>query len=177
MLRATRWNPTSVKRHALRKESDYLFICPFMRLLARLMQLIQLKSCSPEYLDETLPCKLLTLPSSNRKLIVLDLNGTLVYRPKRQTGRTNTTSDGHRQRPAHPRPYLHSFLAYLVHAQTKVWLDSMIWSSAQPHSVTSMIEKCFGDSTKHFLAVWNRKHFELNADQYREFTPACDASY
>lgn len=49
-----------------------------------------------------------------------------------------------RLRTAHPRPYLPSFRGYLFAPETQAWLDVMIWSSAQPHSVQGMVERVFG---------------------------------
>ncbi len=34
-------------------------------------------------------------------------------------------------RTVHRRPYLTSFAAYILHEETKKWLDTMVWSSAQ----------------------------------------------
>ncbi|KZT34660.1 hypothetical protein SISSUDRAFT_1052458 [Sistotremastrum suecicum HHB10207 ss-3] len=75
----------------------------------------------------------------SRKLLILDLNGTLVYR----SGNRGTVYPGG-VRPSHPRPYMSSFRDYLFHPKTKEWLDSMVWSSAQPHSVADMVRSCFG---------------------------------
>ena len=76
--------------------------------------MLQTTACSPEYLAVTLqPSQRLIAPTENRKLLVLDLNGTLVYRPRKLS--QARTAEGQRIRPAHPRPYLPSFLAYLAH--------------------------------------------------------------
>lgn len=88
-------------------------------------------------------------------MLILDLNGTLVfrsaYRPKKsarqdgeQHGDGTGPTGGPRLRAAHPRPYLPSFRDYLFAPETQAWLDVMVWSSAQPHSVRGMVERVFG---------------------------------
>lgn len=70
------------------------------------------------------------------KLLVLDLNGALVYRPSRSSS----------QRRAYPRPFLNCFLQYLFEPEpegTRPW-EVFVWSSAQPHNVRHMVETCFG---------------------------------
>jgi hypothetical protein len=55
------------------------------------------------------------------------------------------------------RPYMLAFKSYLFHPQTLQWLDTMIWSSAQPHNVGAMVEAAFGSETHPSLkAVWAR---------------------
>ncbi|WVQ73857.1 hypothetical protein IAR50_003438 [Cryptococcus sp. DSM 104548] len=71
------------------------------------------------------------------KLLVLDLNGALIYR-RRSSGATPL-----------PRPYLACFLEYLFLPEPKQndsprpW-EVFVWSSAQPHNVRAMVEACFG---------------------------------
>lgn len=101
-----------------------------------------------------------------RKLLVLDLNGTLLIRSARSRG-----SSGPQLRPVQPRPYMHSFRTYLFCADTKAWLDTMVWSSAQPHSVDDMVDKVFGASRGELKAVWNRKSLGLSEAEYREYLP------
>ncbi|KAI5116609.1 hypothetical protein M0805_004828 [Coniferiporia weirii] len=67
--------------------------------------------------------------SAPRKLLILDLNGTLLVRKER--------------RSILPRPYMPAFRAYLFAPQTRAWLDTMVWSSAQPHNVEKMVRRCF----------------------------------
>ncbi|ESK90306.1 phosphoprotein phosphatase [Moniliophthora roreri MCA 2997] len=91
-----------------------------------------------------------------RKLIVLDLNGALVFRPALEdSGR----------REIHPRPYVPSFRKYLSHPKTMAWLDTMVWSSAQPHNVKKMVEKCFGTKTC-LKACWARDKLGLDQKSY-----------
>ena len=112
-----------------------------------------------------IPSSIITDPTSHRKLLVLDLNGTLIHRPKLRPGQKHSTAN---LRPAHPRPYMPSLCRYIDHPKTKSWLDVMVWSSAQPHSVEDMVKKAFsGLSEEHFLAVWARDTFGLTPEKYR----------
>ncbi|ODO06287.1 hypothetical protein L198_01519 [Cryptococcus wingfieldii CBS 7118] len=79
------------------------------------------------------------------KLLVLDLNGALVYR-RRSSGSTPL-----------PRPYLCCFLEYLFlpepdHADGPRPWEVFVWSSAQPHNVRAMVEACFGQ--KWIEGIW-----------------------
>ncbi|KAI1789868.1 hypothetical protein LXA43DRAFT_544032 [Ganoderma leucocontextum] len=117
-------------------------------------------------------------PTSSRKLLVLDLNGTLlhrsphVFRPKNRAAvEEDRKRDRHgnflpRLRPVHPRPYMPAFRNYLFHARTRAWLDVMVWSSAQPHSVGDMVDKCFGEHKDNLLAVWARDTLGLSTEHY-----------
>ena len=103
----------------------------------------------------------LSTSSDRRKLLILDLNGTLVFRSvwrgktKHQHAPPSASAAGDpgdagsappppRLRTAHPRPYLPAFRDYLFAPETQRWLDVMVWSSAQPHSVQGMVERVFG---------------------------------
>ena len=115
-------------------------------------------------------------PTTSRKLLVLDLNGTLLLRSSRRAPPPPYFSS---KRPAphphpalrivYPRPYLPSFRAYLFHPTTLQWLDTMVWSSAQPHSVNDMVDKCFGMYRKDLKAVWARDTLGLTGDEYCEY--------
>jgi NLI interacting factor-like phosphatase len=141
-------------------------------------------SPSPSYiLESTKPSTPLTDPSSSRKLLILDLNGTLVFRSPHRTkyvrqrpfdnnGHTKLNSDpaaSRALRPVHPRPYMSSFTSYLFHPTTRSWLDTMIWSSAQPHSVADMVDRCFGDRKDELVAIWARDTLGLEARDYRVY--------
>lgn len=96
-------------------------------------------SPSPSYLTLSLehssrcsPSAAHSPPSAPRKLLILDLNGTLLVR-LRPSG------------PPYPRPYMPSFRDYLFAPATRRWLDVMVWSSAQPHNVERMVGRCFFD--------------------------------
>lgn len=71
------------------------------------------------------------------KLIVLDLNGALLFRSA--------------TRKAHPRPYLRAFLQYIFHpghqsasGESERPYEVFVWSSAQPHNVQYMVDYAFG---------------------------------
>ncbi|KAJ8502413.1 hypothetical protein ONZ45_g11786 [Pleurotus djamor] len=107
---------------------------------------------SPSYLEESLVASsTLSQPTACRKLLILDLNGTIVLRtPYKAATRQDPTfdpyADPYRPRPLRtvlPRPFLTSFREYLFHPKTQEWLDTMVWSSAQPHSVEDMVKKAF----------------------------------
>ncbi|KAG9312702.1 NLI interacting factor-like phosphatase-domain-containing protein [Chiua virens] len=112
------------------------------------------------------PSEVLNDPERIRKLLVLDLNGTLLIR----SARSRSSTGGPQLRPVQPRPYMQSFRQYLFCPQTTAWLDTMVWSSAQPHSVDDMVDKVFGTSRKELKAVWNRKSLGLSEAEYHRKT-------
>ncbi|KAF8602335.1 hypothetical protein BDV93DRAFT_607552 [Ceratobasidium sp. AG-I] len=67
-----------------------------------------------------------------RRLLVLDLNGTLLHRR-----RTKTNANAH----VYTRPYLGAFLRYISHPA--VGLDVAVWSSARRENVHSMVERAW----------------------------------
>jgi hypothetical protein len=123
------------------------------------------------------PSRPLADPASSRKLLVLDLNGTLLHRsPRTNKNQPRYPIPGQegfqpRLRSVHPRPYLPSFKSYMFHPSTKEWLDVMVWSSAQPHSVHDMVDKCFHDEKHHFVAVWARDTLGLPQHLYSTAIP------
>lgn len=57
----------------------------------------------------------------------------------------------------------------MFHDRNREWLDVMVWSSAQPHSVDDMVQKAFGEDGQQLLkAVWARDKMGLGADAYCE---------
>lgn len=93
------------------------------------------------------PTKVLTMPQP--LLLVLDLNGTLLYRPR--------TATSYR-----PRPSLQQFLRYCI-ANHKV----LIWSSAMPHNVVTICKGLFtSKQLKMLLGIWGRDTLELTPEQY-----------
>ncbi|KAK0476774.1 NLI interacting factor-like phosphatase-domain-containing protein [Armillaria novae-zelandiae] len=92
---------------------------------------------------------------TKRKLLVLDLNGALLFRPKHK--RTKT---------CHPRPYLSTFTSFLFHPATRQWLDTMVWSSAQPKNVGWMVERAFGQHVDKLKLVWTRDQMGLSKAEY-----------
>jgi hypothetical protein len=90
---------------------------------------------SPEYLAASLSPQPVSVPASQRKLVIFDLNGTLLLRSPRSYGT---------QRKIYPRPYARALVGFLAHPAVRAWLDAMVWSSAQPHNVREMVERVFG---------------------------------
>lgn len=91
------------------------------------------------------------LSSPQRLLLVLDLNGTLLYRPKASTNYT-------------PRPSLQKFLEYCFRNHTV-----LIWSSAQPHNVTGICARLFTPAQRQLLlGEWGRDTLDLTATQYSQ---------
>ncbi|KAL1410202.1 hypothetical protein Q8F55_004207 [Vanrija albida] len=82
------------------------------------------------------------------KLLVLDLNGALVYR----TAHTGAA------RKAYPRPFLNCFLQYVFLPEPeggpRPW-EVFVWSSAQPHNVRHMVETTFGE--RWIEGVWTEE--------------------
>ncbi|ESK90303.1 phosphoprotein phosphatase [Moniliophthora roreri MCA 2997] len=121
---------------------------------------------SPDYLSQASgSSQYIADPTSSRKLLVLDLNGTLLLRPKRSARTKGEDASLTRTRPVHSRPYIPSFREYLSHPKTLSWLDTMVWSSAQPHSVKDMVERCFGHRTC-LKALWARDMLGLTPELY-----------
>jgi hypothetical protein len=86
-------------------------------------------------------------------LIVLDLNGTLVYRSKNNSKSCN------------PRPYLSEFLRYLFHPTSP--FEVMVWSSARRTTVDKMLNNpIFDPFRESFLAVWAREELGLSAKEF-----------
>lgn len=125
-------------------------------------------------------------PTASRKLLVLDLNGTLLLRsphsrdrprappPSYSRGRQSADTPSNpypAPRTVYLRPYLPSFRAYLFHPNTLQWLDTMVWSSAQPHSVNDMVDKCFGTYKEGLKAIWARDTLGLIGNEYCKSNP------
>ena len=137
---------------------------------------------TPEYNQTALTqSKPLADPTSSRKLLILDLNGTLVVRGDRRRNQRSTfqqpTPYGQSSAPppralrtVYGRPYLSTFREFLLHPETKKWLDTMVWSSAQPHSVDDMVEKAFGTRRDELLTVWARDTLGLTQAEYHAKT-------
>ena len=84
-----------------------------------------------------------------RLLLVLDLNGTLLYRPNASSNYL-------------PRPFLTPFLDYCL-ANHSV----LIWSSATPQNVSSICAKLFQPQDRRtLLGEWARDTLGLTAEEY-----------
>lgn len=105
----------------------------------------------------------ITDPSSSRKLLILDLNGTLLYR---ETYKARDYGTPYKSRIARPRTYMPSFRRYLFHPDIRLWLDTMVWSSAKPNNVDAMVVEAFGDDRDGLVAVWARDTLGLNVQEY-----------
>lgn len=89
--------------------------------------------------------------SPQRLLLVLDLNGTLLYRPKASQRYTS-------------RPSLESFLKYAF-----VNHSVLIWSSATPPNVTGICARLFNSEQRQLLlGEWGRDTLGLTSAQYKE---------
>src|ERR1700761_9654170 len=89
---------------------------------------------TPEYLATSLSPQPPSVPQSQRKLLIFDLNGTLLLRSPRNFG----------ARKIYLRPYVRALVAYISHPTVRAWLDCMVWSSAQTHNVREMVDRVFG---------------------------------
>ncbi|KAG0637717.1 HAD-like domain-containing protein [Tuber brumale] len=106
-----------------------------------------------DYLAKSL-LKPQTLPRAPKQLLVLDLNGTLVYRRKGNTANPKC------------RPELDSFLDYIF-----THFSVMVWTSAQPGNAHRMVNTIFTEEQKKkLLTVWARDTLQLTPNQYREKT-------
>ena len=119
---------------------------------SRPLQPPKIPAASAEYLAQASvePRK---LPSPQPLLVILDLNGTLIYRK-------------HRRFPPQfaKRAGLDEFLKTLIDNYTV-----MIWSSSQPLTVGAVCEKLFPtNQRKAVIAEWARDKFGLSKSQYKE---------
>lgn len=90
------------------------------------------------------------LPFPQPLLLVLDLNGTLLYRPK--------ASSSYK-----PRPFLIPFLAHCISNY-----NVMIWSSATPQNVTAICSQIFTPQQRQkLLGEWARDTLDLTSKQYQ----------
>lgn len=91
------------------------------------------------------------LSSPQRLLLVLDLNGTLLYRFRASQNYT-------------PRPCLPEFLEYAFANHSL-----LVWSSAQPYNVKSVCARIFSRSQRAILlGEWGRDTLGLTSAQYKE---------
>ena len=85
-------------------------------------------------------------------LVVIDLNGTLLYRP------------GKHSTKFHARPHARLFLKYCIETFTVV-----IWSSARPQNVKAMCDMIIPYKLRDQVAgIWARDKFDLTMEDYNE---------
>ncbi|KAI1103562.1 HAD-like domain-containing protein [Jackrogersella minutella] len=108
---------------------------------------------SPRYLAHASDLNF-ELPHAQPLLVVIDLNGTLLFRPSRQ----NPTS-------FIKRPYAHEFLNYCISV-----FKVVIWSSAKYTNVEKMVNKLVTPQQRpELVAIWGRDRFRLSkADEARK---------
>lgn len=93
-----------------------------------------------------------TVELSGRILVILDLNGTLLYRPNRN------------KKTMIARPFLIPFLRYLFSN-----FAVMVWSSARPENVASLVEQSLEENLrKTLVAQWARDKFKLKPEHYNQ---------
>jgi hypothetical protein len=88
------------------------------------------------------------------KLIILDLNGTLVYRKK--------------TRNIILRPFTDEFAKYLFTDDNNFFV--MVWSTARPENVHLMVDTVFGDQKEKLIAIWGRDKFGFTEQEYNSHT-------
>ena len=89
-----------------------------------------------------------TLPAPRPLLVILDLNGTLLYRKNK-----GSNFQG--------RPFVNEFLQYLMKFH-----QVMIWSSARPYNVTAITSKLTQQDKDKLIAVWSRDDLRLSKYAY-----------
>ena len=114
---------------------------------------------SPIYLERTAITHT-SIPEPQPLLIILDLNGALIYRPKRSGPSTFST-----------RPHVKQFLEYCLSNHYV-----LIWSSARPENVRDIVQKLLPSDAllalkeskpdRRLLGVWGRDRLGLNASEY-----------
>ena len=91
------------------------------------------------------------LPFPQHLLVVIDLNGTLLYRPNRKQPTRFVA-----------RPFSEQFLKYCIDTFTVV-----IWSSARAENVTNMCKTILtGGMREKVKAIWGRDKFDLTAEDF-----------
>jgi hypothetical protein len=88
-----------------------------------------------------------TLPSPRHMLVIIDLNGTLLYRPSRKSPGQSIA-----------RPHARDFLSYCAST-----FHVMIWSSARLGNVRRLVDSLLTpQQQERIVAVWGRESFGLS---------------
>jgi hypothetical protein len=104
-----------------------------------------------EYLDQAAG-EPSTIDTPGQLLVILDLNGTVLFRPNRNA------------KTMIERPFLKPFLRYLFQ-NFKV----MVWSSAKPENVKSLVSQALdNDLRSQLVAQWARDSFGLSPTNYQQ---------
>ncbi|PBP20513.1 phosphoprotein phosphatase, partial [Diplocarpon rosae] len=105
---------------------------------------------TPEYLAASL-LPLENLTEAQHLLVVIDLNGTLLFRPNKRNPSSLIA-----------RPNTGRFLKYCIDTFSVV-----IWSSARPANVDLMCNQILNaDSKKKVVDIWARDKFDLTLEDY-----------
>ncbi|KAB2099310.1 hypothetical protein AG0111_0g12486 [Alternaria gaisen] len=104
-----------------------------------------------EYLDQAAG-EPTTTDTPSQMLVILDLNGTVLFRPNRNA------------KTMIQRPFLRPFLRYLFE-NFKV----MVWSSARPDNVKALVNQALdNDLRSKLVAQWARDSFGLSPTNYQQ---------
>ena len=104
-----------------------------------------------EYLDQAAG-EPTTTDTPGQMLVILDLNGTVLFRPNRNA------------KTMIQRPFLRPFLRYLFE-NFKV----MVWSSARPDNVKALVNQALdNDLRSKLVAQWARDSFGLSPTNYQQ---------
>ncbi|TVY81476.1 putative FCP1 homology domain-containing protein, partial [Lachnellula suecica] len=95
------------------------------------------------------PANILSVPQ--HLLVVIDLNGTILYRPSRNNPHRFTA-----------RPHALRFLQYCIDT-----FHVVIWSSARPENVNAIVDAILPPTLKErCVAIWGRDKFHLTPTDY-----------
>ena len=104
---------------------------------------------TPEYLSQAAQEPHIT-DTPGRILVILDLNGTVLYRPNRNA------------KTRIERPFLKPFLQFLFQN-----FSVMVWSSAKPDNVQSLVAQSLDKNLQaQLVARWGRDSFGLSPANY-----------
>ncbi|GAB2272229.1 hypothetical protein Dimus_007050 [Dionaea muscipula] len=103
-----------------------------------------------------LPLEKLNLRCPKKKLIILDLNGLLVYRTHRWVGKipSNRKHDGlFGNQFVYKRPFCEEFMNFCLQR-----FEIGLWSSGKVHNVDGVLDCVFKGLRSKLLFVWNQDH-------------------
>ncbi|KAJ4369991.1 hypothetical protein N0V83_005755 [Neocucurbitaria cava] len=107
---------------------------------------------TPEYMSQAAE-EPSTIETPSHILVILDLNGTVLYRPNAKNAKSMIE-----------RPFLKPFLRYLFQN-----FSVMVWSSARPDNVKSLVTQSLDKELQSKLvARWARDSFGLSPTNYNQ---------